>query len=72
VTAAIEAHATDLLAFLARRITPAHEAADVLSEVFVVVWRRASSLPEDEADATSSDSCTGKVSPSPIPAAFLG
>lgn len=40
-----------LLAYFVRRISPAEDAADCLSETVVVLWRRRRSLPEDEEDA---------------------
>jgi len=39
-----------LLAYFARRITPAEDAADCLSETLVVLWRRRNSLPDNDDD----------------------
>lgn len=50
VIAAVRANSADLLAFLARRVDPAEDAADLLSEVLVVVWRRSSALPVNDAE----------------------
>jgi len=50
VIAAVRANSADLLAFLARRVDPAEDAADLLSEVLVVVWRRSPTLPVDDAE----------------------
>lgn len=38
-------HASDLLAYLVRRVEPRQDAADLLAEVFVVVWRRIDDVP---------------------------
>jgi RNA polymerase sigma-70 factor (ECF subfamily) len=43
-----EAHADRVLAYAMRRI-PAHEAADVVAERFLIAWRRLDILPEDPA-----------------------
>jgi RNA polymerase sigma-70 factor (ECF subfamily) len=40
-----------LLAFFVRRITPAEDAADCLSETMVVLWRRRRSMPVGQEDA---------------------
>jgi RNA polymerase sigma factor (sigma-70 family) len=44
--AAFEANASDLLAYLARRVGP-DDAADLLGESMVVAWRRVRDLPDD-------------------------
>ncbi|WP_372466908.1 RNA polymerase sigma factor [Microbacterium maritypicum] len=44
--AAFEASASDLLAYLSRRVGP-DDAADLLSETMVVAWRRVRRLPDD-------------------------
>src|SRR5689334_5697704 len=41
------AHATRVLAYLARRTTPAEDAADVLQEVLTTAWRRIHDAPDD-------------------------
>lgn len=46
--ALIRANASDLLAFLERRTDPRADAADVLSETFIVAWKKASKAPSDE------------------------
>jgi len=43
---ALEASSVDLLSYLRRR-TDSHEAPDLLSETFVVAWRRIDDLPKD-------------------------
>ena len=45
VETAVKAHAPAVLAYFARRVEPRHDAADLLAETLLVVWRRASSLP---------------------------
>lgn len=45
--ALIRANASDLLAYLERRIDPRADAADVLSETFIVAWKKASKAPSD-------------------------
>jgi RNA polymerase sigma-70 factor (ECF subfamily) len=45
--AAFEANATDLLAYLERRIEPRSAAADVLGDAMLVAWRRVDDLPRD-------------------------
>ncbi|GAB3599528.1 RNA polymerase sigma factor [Microbacterium tumbae] len=46
VTAALEASAADLLAYLSRRVGP-DDAPDLLGETMVVAWRRAREVPAD-------------------------
>lgn len=41
----------DLLAYLARRLDDPQDAADALSEVLLVLWRRRAALPADELGA---------------------
>ena len=41
-----EANASDLLAYLERRIDPRAEAADVLSETMVIAWKKVKKLPD--------------------------
>ncbi|GAB3440149.1 hypothetical protein GCM10027517_14360 [Phycicoccus ginsengisoli] len=41
------AHGPRVLAYLARRTTPAEDAADVLQEVLTTAWRRISDAPDD-------------------------
>lgn len=47
---ATRAHATALLAYFARRVDQPHDAADLLAETLLVLWRRASALPVDDAE----------------------
>lgn len=42
---AVRAHSPALLAYFVRRVEPSHEAADLLAETLLVLWRRAASLP---------------------------
>ena len=48
---ALRANAPDVLTYLERRIEPASDAADVLSEVMTVAWRRVDRLPVDGTEA---------------------
>lgn len=43
----IRANASDLLAYLERRIDPRADAADVLSETFIIAWKKAGKAPAD-------------------------
>lgn len=43
--AAVKTNAADLLAYLERRIEPAADAADVLSEALLKAWKKRASLP---------------------------
>lgn len=43
--AAVRAHAPDLLAYFARRVRSESDAADLLADTLLALWRRASSLP---------------------------
>lgn len=45
VESAVKAHSPALLAFLARRVDQPADAADLLAETLLTVWRRASALP---------------------------
>lgn len=50
VTALVEREGEALLAYFTRRVLPREDAADLLSETFTVLWRRAHGLPDgDEA-----------------------
>lgn len=53
ITALIAAHSPDVLAYFTRRVPEAADAADLLAETFLIIWRRASRLPsaDDEARA---------------------
>jgi RNA polymerase sigma-70 factor, ECF subfamily len=49
IGAVVESHSPDLLAFFLRRVETAEDAADLLGEALLVIWRRAASIPtEDE------------------------
>ena len=48
---AVQAHSPALLAYFARRVDPTHEAADLLAETLLQLWKRAASLPEREDEA---------------------
>ena len=48
VTALLERHAPDVLAYLQRRTDSAEDAADVLSETLIAAWRRIEDLPRDD------------------------
>jgi len=43
---AVPAHAPALLAYFARRVTPSQDAADLLSETLLIIWKRAAALPD--------------------------
>ncbi|MHA6668780.1 RNA polymerase sigma factor [Homoserinimonas sp. A447] len=51
VTAAVELNATALLRFFSRRVEQPEDAADLLGETLLAVWRRARSIPGDDAGA---------------------
>ncbi|KQR45373.1 RNA polymerase subunit sigma-24 [Microbacterium sp. Leaf161] len=46
LTRVLEESATDLLAYLSRRVGP-DDAADLLGETMVIAWRRSSDLPDE-------------------------
>ena len=46
-----DANAADLLSYFGRRVSVAADAADLLSETFVVAWRRIDQLPSDPEQA---------------------
>ncbi|OAH50398.1 hypothetical protein AYL44_08040 [Microbacterium oleivorans] len=48
--AAVRAHAPDLLAYFARRVRSESDAADLLADTLLALWRRASSLPPADDD----------------------
>jgi RNA polymerase sigma-70 factor (ECF subfamily) len=43
------AHGDAILAYLVRRVRPAEDAADLMSEVFATAWRRIDDVPRGEA-----------------------
>jgi RNA polymerase sigma-70 factor (ECF subfamily) len=51
VEAAVRAHAPALTAYFARRISRIDDAADLVAETLLAVWKRASALPEPEDEA---------------------
>jgi RNA polymerase sigma-70 factor (ECF subfamily) len=48
VEALVRREGDALLAYFARRVQPREDAADLLSETFTVIWRRAADLPDGE------------------------
>lgn len=48
--ALIRANASDLLAYLERRVDPRADAADVLSDAFIVAWKKSGTAPVGETD----------------------
>jgi DNA-directed RNA polymerase specialized sigma24 family protein len=42
-----------VLAYLARRVDPPGDAADLLAEVFATAWRRVDDLPADDGEAAA-------------------
>jgi RNA polymerase sigma-70 factor (ECF subfamily) len=46
VTALVEREAPSLLAYFVRRVTVREDAADLLAELYLVVWRRRSAIPQ--------------------------
>ena len=47
----LRANSSDLLAYFARRVPIPADAADLLSEVMIVAWKRQGSIPTDDQDA---------------------
>ena len=49
----MRAHAPALLAYFTRRVDPVDDAADLVAETLLIVWKRAGALPvpEDESRA---------------------
>jgi len=45
---AVALNGADLLAYFGRRVSPSEDAADLLGETLVTVWRRVADLPSDE------------------------
>lgn len=45
---AVSMHSAALLAYLVRRTDPVDDAADLLGETLLIVWRKASSMPQAE------------------------
>lgn len=51
VVAMVEAASPDLLAYFVRRVDASDDAADLLGEALLVIWRRAASIPSDDQEA---------------------
>jgi RNA polymerase sigma-70 factor (ECF subfamily) len=51
VSAFTHEHAPSLLDYFARRVEPVEDAADLVGETLLVVWRKAASMPSDEREA---------------------
>lgn len=51
VIALVQAHASDVLAYLERRTSTVEDAADILSDTLTSAWRRVEDLPEDDVRA---------------------
>jgi len=51
VSAAIEETSPHLLDYFSRRVSPVEDAADLLGDTLLVVWRKAASMPADETEA---------------------
>lgn len=51
VSRVVTANADDVLRYLLRRVADPQDAADVLGETLLVVWRRARDLPDDDESA---------------------
>lgn len=51
VTRLVEAHSSALLAYFHRRVEDVADAADLLNETLLVLWRKARAVPEDDAEA---------------------
>jgi RNA polymerase sigma-70 factor (ECF subfamily) len=51
ISALAEANIDDLFSYFARRVTPRDDAADLIGETMLVVWRRAVDAPHDDLKA---------------------
>jgi RNA polymerase sigma-70 factor (ECF subfamily) len=51
IRALAETNIDDLFSYFARRVTPREEAADLVGETMLVVWRQASDIPTDDLKA---------------------
>lgn len=51
MTALVAAHSPDVLAYFTRRVSDAADAADLLAETLLIVWRRAARVPAADQDA---------------------
>lgn len=50
VQRAVASHAPSLLAYFVRRVVPGEDAADLLGETLLIIWKRASSMPADDTE----------------------
>ena len=48
ISRAVPEHAPALLTYFARRIDPPYDAADLLAETLLILWKRANGLPADD------------------------
>lgn len=51
VASVVEAGSADLLAYFVRRVDSPEDAADLLGETLLVIWRRAEAIPADDVGA---------------------
>ncbi len=51
ISVVVESNSPDLLAYFLRRVETAEDAADLLGEALLVIWRRAASMPADDEEA---------------------
>lgn len=51
VSAVVEREAPHLLDYFGRRVSPVEDAADLVGETLLVVWRKATSMPADDTEA---------------------
>lgn len=51
ISAVVEGNSADLLAFFLRRVQPADDAADLLGEALLIIWRRVDAMPTDDREA---------------------
>lgn len=50
-SAVVESNSADLLAFFLRRVDASEDAADLLGEALLVIWRRVEAIPTDDREA---------------------
>lgn len=51
ISVVVESNSPDLLAYFLRRVEAAEDAADLLGDALLVIWRRAASIPADDQEA---------------------
>lgn len=51
ISVVVESQAPDLLAYFLRRVETAEDAADLLGEALLIIWRRAASMPSGDEEA---------------------